>query len=107
MKDFAVLLPQVVVSNVALKDLRRRLVEWQINPSDFVCDLGAGTGGDQALTLSIGRDSELIYSVGKPTCALTYRCGASMSGRWAFVVDQSCIRLCAESLNEFLKSDDQ
>jgi hypothetical protein len=99
--DFRVELPQVVVQTDLLKSLRQRLVEWQSNPAEFVCELCDAAEGDQRLALSIGRDDDLIYSAGKPACILTYACGASMTGRWAFVVDQSCIRLCAESLDQF------
>jgi hypothetical protein len=103
-RDFTVQLPQVVIDLEALKELRERLIEWQVNPSDFICSLNVGTVRDQTLTVSIGRNPDLIYDVGKPACTLVYHCGASMSGKWAFVVDQSCIRLCADSITEFLRN---
>jgi hypothetical protein len=103
-RDFEVLLPQVVVDLDALSELRHRLVEWQVNPSEFVCRLGTEKGGDQVLTFAVGRDANLICNVLRPACILTYECGAAMVGRWAFLVDQSCIRLCSDSLGEFLKT---
>jgi len=102
--DFQVALPQVVMDLASLKLLRERLVEWQVNPSGFALELGVSGKGDQRITFAIGRDENLIYSVDKPACTLTYACGSAMQGRWSFVVDQSCIRLCAEGLGEFVRS---
>jgi hypothetical protein len=102
--DFHVTLPQVLMDLVALKLLRERLVEWQVNPSSFALELGVSGNGDQRIAFTIGRDESLIYSVDKPACTLTYACGSAMEGRWSFVVDQSCIRLCAEALGEFVRT---
>ncbi|MGJ7529171.1 hypothetical protein [Variovorax sp. GB1P17] len=104
MTDFHVTLPQVLINLVSLKSLRERLVEWQVNPSAFTLELGLLGKGGQRITFAIGRDENLIYSVDKPACTLTYACGAAMQGRWSFVVDQSCIRLCAEGIGEFVRS---
>ena len=101
--DFDVKLPQVVISLDSLKALRERLVEWQVNPSSFALELGASEKSDQRITFAIGRDENLIYSVEKPACTLTYACGSAMQGRWSFVVDQSCIRLCADGIGEFVR----
>jgi len=102
--DFHVALPQVLVDFKSLKSLRERLVEWQVNPSDFSVALGVQGEGDQRLTLAIGHDDNLIYSAGKPACMFTYACGSAMQGRWSFVVDQSCIRLCAEDIGKFVRA---
>lgn len=101
--DFYVKLPQVLINIDSLKSLRERLVEWQVNPSAFTLELGAAKG-DQRIMFAIGQDQNLIYSVSKPACTLTYACGSAMQGRWSFVVDQSCIRLGAEGIGEFLRS---
>jgi len=103
-RDFRIELPQVVLRIDSLRSLRQRLIEWQVNPADFTCELCDGTAGDQRLSMSIGRDERLIAAVFKPAFIITCDCGPSMSGRWAFLVDQSCIRLCAESLGELLRS---
>jgi hypothetical protein len=100
--DFQVTLPQVLVNPQSLGLLRERLVEWQVNPSSFSLELGVSSGSDQRLTFAIGQDDKLIYSVAKPACILTYTGGSSMLGRWAFLVDQSCIRLCADGIGLFL-----
>jgi hypothetical protein len=102
--DFEVLLPQVVVDWLSLELLHQRLVEWQLNPYEFVCDLGGKQVSDQRLTFAIGRNEKLIYSTLKPALTLSYSDGASMAGEWAFAVDQSCIRLCADSLVNILKN---
>ncbi|QSI33331.1 hypothetical protein GNX71_28705 [Variovorax sp. RKNM96] len=101
--DLQVKLPQVLINLASLKSLRERLVEWQVNPSAFTLELGAAKG-DQQIAFAIGQVQGLICSVDKPACTLTYACGAAMQGRWSFVVDQSCIRLCAEAMAEFLRS---
>ena len=105
-EDFYVVLPQVLIEFASLKALRERLVEWHVNPSSFSIELGALHGEGQQITFAIGQDDGLIYSVGKPACMLTYACGSAMKGRWAFVVDQSCSRLCAESIDAFMQSFD-
>jgi hypothetical protein len=102
--DFEVVLPQVLLDIDALKHLRERLVEWQVNPSDFNVELGVRSEGDQQLSFSIGQDKDLIYSTDKPAATISYSCGASMNGRWAWVVDQSCIRRCAESIKDFVRA---
>lgn len=102
--DFHVVLSQVLIDVQALKSLRERLLEWQVNPNDFDVALGARDEGDQQLMLAIGRDDSLIYSAGKPACVVTYACGSVMQGRWVFVVDQSCIRLCADGIDEFVRA---
>lgn len=101
--DFRISLSQVLVDLSSLKSLRERLIEWQVNPSDFRLQLGAQGDGDQRLSLSIGHDENLIYAAGKPACIFTYESGSSMQGRWSFVVDQSCIRACAEELAVFVR----
>jgi len=103
-EDFHVVLPQVLIDLASLKALRERLIEWHVNPSSFSIELGVRHGEGQQLAFAIGQDDGLIYSVGKPACMLTYACGSAMKGRWAFVVDQSCIRLCAESIDAFMQS---
>lgn len=104
-RDFRIDLPQVVLRIDALRRLRQRLVEWQVNPAGFTCELCDAAVGDQALSISIGRDERLIADVFKPALIVTYDSGPSMAGRWACLVDPSCIRLCAESLGGFLRAN--
>jgi len=101
--DFEITLPQVLIDIGALKTLREKLVEWQINPSGFKLELGVQSGNDQRLSFSIGRQKDLIYSVDKPAATISYLSGASMEAKWAWIVDQSCIRLCAESIKDFIQ----
>jgi hypothetical protein len=102
--DFEVVLSQVLVDIDALKSLREKLVEWQVNPSSFSVELGIQSGGDQRLSFSIGQEKTLIYSADKPAVTISYSCNASMESKWAWVVDQSCIRLCAESIRDFVRA---
>ncbi|WP_457336920.1 hypothetical protein [Rhizobacter sp. P5_C2] len=103
-RDFRIELPQVVLRIDSLRRLRQRLIEWQVNPAHFTSELCDIAAGDQHLSMSIGRDERLIADLFKPACIVACDCGPSMSGRWAFLVDQSCIRLCADSLGELLRS---
>lgn len=103
-RDFRIELSQVVLRIDSLRRLRQRLIEWQVNPAHFTCELCDITAGDQRLSMSIGRDERLIVDLFKPAFIVAYACGPSMSGRWAFLVDQSCIRLCAERLGELLRA---
>lgn len=103
-QDFDVLIPQALFDLDALEELRHSLVQWPDHQSrEFTCEIGAKPmDGDQRFTFSIGHDERLICTPTKPACALAYICGPSMNAKWSFVVDQSCIRSCAESLTEFL-----
>ena len=104
-RDFRIELPQVVLRVDSLRRLRQRLVEWQVNPAGFTCELCDAAAEDQSLSMTIGRDERLIADLFKPAFIVTYDAGPSMAGRWAFLVDQSCLRLCAESLGEFLRAN--
>jgi hypothetical protein len=103
-RDFRIELPQVVLRIDSLRRLRQRLAEWQVNPAEFTCKLCDSNAGDQQLSMSIGRDERLIADLFKPAFIIAYDCGPSMNGRWAFLVDPSCIRLCAERLGRFLRA---
>jgi hypothetical protein len=102
-EDFHVVISQVLIDFKSIQSLRERLVEWHANPSEFMIVLTSQDEGDQQFKLSIGSDSKLLFSVWKPACVLTYECGSSMQGRWSFLIDQSCIRLCAEELGDFIR----
>ncbi|MFT3777049.1 MAG: hypothetical protein QM772_02020 [Ottowia sp.] len=101
--DFYVTLPQVLLDIRSVNSLYEHLIEWQRDKKSFIVSLGVLNEGDQKVEISIGRDENLIYSIEKPACTFTYACGSSMQGKWSFVVDQSCIRLCAEDIGEFVR----
>lgn len=102
-RDFRIELPQVVVRLDALRRLRERLVEWQVNPAGFTCEL-CDPAADQRLSVSIGRDERLVTDLFKPAAIVDYENGPSMRGRWAFLVDPSGLRHGAESLGDVLRA---
>jgi hypothetical protein len=101
--DYQVVLSQVLLDIASLKVLREYLADWQINSNSFNVELSTQDEGDQKFILSIGRDDRLICSVDKPVCTLSYECPSAMNGCWYFIVDQSCIRMCMESIDEFVR----
>lgn len=102
--DFEVLLPQVVLDLRALEALRLHLLAWPANPGRFRCELGSPQAAAQRLSLSFGMEAELISSAEKPACRIDYQGGPSMAASWAFVVDQSCIRLAGDELGAVLRA---
>jgi hypothetical protein len=93
--DFTVKLPQVLIGRDKLADLRRQLLQWLEQPREIRCDLAVGTG--QEFTLSLRVESDIICSMEKPVCTVRYS-ASQMTCQWKAVVDQSCIRLLAESI---------
>jgi len=54
--------------------------------------------------ISIGQEERLICSPAKPACKISYNSSSAMLGQWIFVVDQSCIKICADEIAIVLKS---
>jgi hypothetical protein len=100
MQDIHVLLPQVILSDAALKSLAAHLQGWLGNRQPFECSISPEGAGDQVVSVMVCRDEELICSEDRPALVLSYSRGSAMRGRWAFVVDQSCIRSFLEDLQE-------
>jgi hypothetical protein len=103
--DFKVSLSQVLIDPQAIRVLRDRLLEWHTNPASFEVGLGTSKEGDQSLSLSLAQDPQLLYEIHRPACIVTYGSPSSMHGRWSFVVDQSCVRSCADELRKVLAAD--
>ena len=103
--DFSVSLSQVLLYPQAVQLLRNRLVEWQTNPASFEVELGTSKEGDQRFSIALAQDSQLRYEIHRPACIITYGSPSAMLGRWAFIVDQSCVRSCAEELRQFLATE--
>jgi hypothetical protein len=51
----------------------------------------------------IGKNEGLLFTRDKPALTLTYRGTPAMEGTWAFLLDQSCVRLGADGLQAFLR----
>jgi len=101
-EDFNIILPQVIIDNNHLKLLCEKLKFWQISYQGFDVKISSEKEKGQSLIFSIGKDDGLIYSASKPACIISYSSGSAMRARWAFIVDQSCIRNCSEELSEVL-----
>lgn len=103
--DFDVCLAQVLVDVECLEDLRKRFEEWLRAGTHFECRLNASKSGGQELIVSVGADPGLIYVDAKPAFMIEYSAGAFMTGKWSFIVDQSCVRLAIEALEHMFLLD--
>jgi len=101
--DLNIILPQVLIDISALKLLYENLKFWQISMKGFEVNIASREEKGQQLIISIGKSEELICSVSKPVCVISYSSGSAMQARWAFVVDQSCIRICTDGIAELIK----
>lgn len=99
-KDVDIKLFQVVIDAGSLARKQRELADWLDNHQTLTIDMSSSEHQDQSLEFSINVDRSNVLETW--TCSLVYECGTSMVGRWSFVVDQSCVRLCAEALGEVL-----
>lgn len=90
-RDFEVRLPQVLISEKGVSALRQHLAAWLDDRHCFECTI-TSQDSEQILSVKVGADARFISSQEKPVFELSYSRGASMSARWAFVVDQTCIR---------------
>ena len=100
--EYSVSLPQVLLSFESLDRLWRDLHRWREEGTHFSRDLIAPSSG-QELIVTLGFDPEFIYTVDKPTFGIAFSNG-SMSGKWRFVVDQSCVYLAIESIQRALSA---
>jgi hypothetical protein len=90
-----------LVSVQALRGFRQNLICWLDCPEDVTANLGSGYG---EWSLSLAPSTELISSIEKPVLESVYS-DSHWYNRSRFIVDQSCIRICAESLDwtEYIK----
>jgi hypothetical protein len=100
-REFSMTLPQVVLNLEALIGLAKMLEEWQVSKRSFEIEL-ATKESRQQLLFRIGEDEGLICSADKPACTLSYHSGTMFDAKATFVVDQSCIRICSDTLNDFI-----
>jgi hypothetical protein len=100
--DYEISLAQVLVEIDAIENLLNDLSRWRDDATHFERQLTPESAG-QKLVLSVCHDPGLIYSVDKPAFKICYSNGASMSAKWMFVVDQSCIWLAMESIKGALE----
>jgi len=100
--DYEISLAQVPVEIAAMEDLLVDLGRWRDDATHFERQVTPESAG-QKLVLSVCHDPGLIYSADKPAFKICYSNGASMSAKWMFVVDQSCIWLAMESIKGVLE----
>lgn len=90
--DFQVNLTQVLLSEDGMGALRDHLDAWLEEQCNFECMISPESNSDQILTVALGSDPGLISSRERPVFIVSYSRGATMVARWAFVIDQSCVR---------------
>ncbi len=98
--DSVVNLPQVICLRSELHSLYRHLIRWLDANTGFCVVLSDDES--QSLTISLGIDERFISSPTKPVFSGSYSAGPSFKVEWAFVVDQSCVRLMMEELKGVL-----
>lgn len=91
-QDFWVRLPQIRVERNAIERLNMHFTEWFERRVEFECVLTPEKGSDQFLSFKLGRADGLMYSLEKPALTVVYDCGAAMTSKSSFVIDQSCVR---------------
>ncbi len=100
--DFLVHLPQVNITETALKNLIDSFEQWLMIPYEFSIELSGVEF--QSLLLNFCVDKNYICSIDKPVCKIQYSAERMSAGEWNFIVDQSCIRLFKEDLDNIKTS---
>ena len=109
-KDYSVVLPQVLLAEAELKKLYRELANWLKTPISKLIETPLTVGRElagldsQTFSIEFGLREDLIIDVGHTACTVSYQVKA-LSGKCAYVVDQSCVRTFVEGLGDFLSSD--
>jgi hypothetical protein len=80
--------------------LTAELAAWLDVPKEFELELSGVE--EQSLRIALGVRSEYISKVDRPVLTINYRGGRMLGGEWAFVVDQSCLRILHDGLAEAL-----
>jgi hypothetical protein len=94
--DYALHLNQVILRRDKLDILVTELKEWFRTGNEFDVSLGEYYG--QSFQISIGKTPELISSVDKPACTVSYSGGSLRFAEWSFIVDQSCLGIFLNEL---------
>lgn len=100
--DLNVELPQVLLSQQAMHALQINMSKWLVSGDLFAIGLGAVGEGDQTLSIGLELDANLLCTASKPAFVVHYSSGSVMQARWAFLVDQSCIRICSDEIQAAL-----
>jgi hypothetical protein len=100
--DFSVSVSQLIFQKERVQILIEKLNTWIQELTPFAIELAGSSGDDQSLFVEIGRSDQLIYSQEKPACIISYKAGVFQAGRWAYIVDQTCISALVDELNTAL-----
>ena len=101
---FSVSLPHVVLRKDRIENLLDELEQWLLKPKPISLELAKCRTTYQSLTISLGVREDLICSLERPACTISYCSNSFEVGKWRFVVDQSCIRIFHEGLRASLDS---
>ena len=105
-KEYSVVLPQVLLSEAKMKSLYRELRKWLKVPIPKLLDtpltLIEELGGTEAQRFSIefGMREDFATDIGHTVCTILYR-GNGFSGECAYVVDQSCVQTFVDGLGGY------
>ena len=107
-KEYSVILPQVLLGESQLKKLHHRLSSWLKTPIEkFASDalkLKEELAGldSQSFEIEFGRRDDLVINIGHTVCTISYKANA-LIGQSSYVVDQSCIQTFADGLTGYFK----
>lgn len=105
-KEYSVVLPQVLLSEARMKSLYRELRKWLKTPITKFIDtpltLIEELGGTDAQRFSIefGMREEFATEIGHMVCTILYK-GNAFSGEYTYVVDQSCVQTFVDGLGGY------
>ncbi|MEZ5901325.1 MAG: hypothetical protein R3D51_17740 [Hyphomicrobiaceae bacterium] len=103
--DFRLQIAQVAVAYEALKVFADELKAVSSDPTKSIGGVRAVMDASifgQKFSLVIGRKAGVKYAGDYTSCAMMFTNGKTLTIDASFIVDQTCIRVCAESLDGFL-----
>ena len=109
-KDYSVVLPQVLLAEVELKKLYRELANWLKTPISKLVETPLTVSRElagldsQTFSIEFGLRGDFIINVGHVACTISYQVNA-LSGECAYVVDQSCVQTFVDGLGDFISSN--
>jgi hypothetical protein len=99
-QDVSIALHQVVSSRQDLHRLKDLLDAWLEGQALFSTSLVESPG--QGFRIGLSLRDDVICSSDKPVFEVDYEAGFSVRTQWAYVVDQSCVRIASDELGELL-----
>ncbi|HJU38712.1 MAG TPA: hypothetical protein VJ724_04005 [Tahibacter sp.] len=102
--DFRIVLPQVLMRLARLRALLGLLDVWLADFEPFEYKVCVRAEVRQDFLVCLDRQPKLVYAIGKHAVTLRYDVGESMIGYWAFLVDESGVRIWRDSLAAFLEA---